>query len=356
MVAPEGSSTSEELQTMESLGRSLASGRYRIMRILGAGAMGSVRLAEDTALHRRVAIKTVKDEVARNPEIRRRIERECLLHAKVGPHPNIVTLFDKLEADDEMHLVMEYIDGETLQARLERNSEMGIVMPPSESILIASQVLDALSRIHAQQIVHRDIKPANIMLTYNESGSVCSKLMDFGISRFAEDVWRGVVRDGRLRDGCDVVSVAVGQAAVSRDLDGGVERTPEHADPAYHGEDGRGVTGDDRRVVETRTGEKDGGSHSECEGVSRRVDRADGCWRYDEPVERDGAAWRFRVERKCADDSVGTETHDDADVLRRGQYDDAACAVSSQQDSAWFGRGLCVDRDCIVSVALDWAR
>ncbi|NUM53165.1 MAG: protein kinase [Candidatus Hydrogenedentes bacterium] len=187
MTAPDGSSVSEELQTMESLSRSLAGGRYRIMRLLGAGAMGSVRLAEDTALHRRVAIKTVKEEVARNPEIRKRIERECLLHAKVGPHPNIVTLFDKLEYDDEMHLVMEYIDGETLQARLERNSEMGIVMPPSESILIASQVLDALSRIHAQGIVHRDIKPANIMLTYTESGTVCAKLMDFGVSRFAED-------------------------------------------------------------------------------------------------------------------------------------------------------------------------
>lgn len=187
MNAPDGPSVSEELQTMESLSRSLAGGRYRIMRLLGAGAMGSVRLAEDTALHRRVAIKTVKDEVARNVEIRKRIERECLLHAKVGPHPNIVTLFDKLEFDDEMHLVMEYIDGETLQARLERNAEMGIVLPPSESILIASQVLDALARIHAQGIVHRDIKPANIMLTYNESGAVCAKLMDFGVSRFAED-------------------------------------------------------------------------------------------------------------------------------------------------------------------------
>lgn len=186
MVAPDGSSLSEEQQTMESLSRSLAGGRYRIMRILGAGAMGSVRLAEDTALHRRVAIKTVKEEVARDPEIRRRIERECLLHAKVGPHPNIVTLFDKLEFDDEIHLVMEYVDGETLQARLERNSDMGIVMPPSESILIASQVLDALSRIHAQGIVHRDIKPSNIMLTYTESGTVCAKLMDFGVSRLAE--------------------------------------------------------------------------------------------------------------------------------------------------------------------------
>ena len=188
MTAPDGPSLSEEQQTMESVSvsRSLAGGRYRIMRILGAGAMGSVRLAEDTALHRRVAIKTVKEEVARNPEIRRRIERECLLHAKVGPHPNIVTLFDKLESEDEMHLVMEYIDGETLQARLERNADMGIVMPPAESIVIASQVLDALSRIHAQGIFHRDIKPSNIMLTYTESGMVCAKLMDFGVSRFAE--------------------------------------------------------------------------------------------------------------------------------------------------------------------------
>jgi len=184
-MSPDGS-VSEEQQTVESLTRSLAGGRYRLMRLLGAGAMGSVRLAEDTALHRRVAIKTVKEEYARNAEIRKRVERECLLHAKVGPHPNIVTLFDKLEFDDEIHLVMEYIDGETLQARLERNSEQGIVMPPSESIVIATQVLDALSRIHAQGIVHRDIKPSNIMLTYSEHGQVCAKLMDFGVSRFAE--------------------------------------------------------------------------------------------------------------------------------------------------------------------------
>jgi len=185
MSSPEGS-VSEEQKTIESLTRSLAGGRYRLMRLLGAGAMGSVRLAEDTALHRRVAIKTVKEEFARNSEIRKRVERECLLHAKVGPHANIVTLFDKLELEDEIHLVMEYIDGETLQARLERNSDQGIVMPPSESIIIATQVLDALSRIHAQGIVHRDIKPSNIMLTYSEHGQVCAKLMDFGVSRFAE--------------------------------------------------------------------------------------------------------------------------------------------------------------------------
>jgi serine/threonine protein kinase/LysM repeat protein len=186
-MSPEMSSLSDEQQTMETLSRTLAGGRYRLLRLLGAGAMGSVRLAEDTALHRRVAVKTVKEEVARDPEFRKRIERECLLHAKVGPHPHIVTLFDKLDLRDEIHLVMEYVDGETLQARLERNSEQGIVMPPAEAITIAVQVLEALSRIHAHGIVHRDIKPSNIMLTYTESGGVCAKLMDFGVSRMADN-------------------------------------------------------------------------------------------------------------------------------------------------------------------------
>lgn len=186
-MSPEMSSLSDEQRTLETLSRALSGGRYRLLRLLGAGAMGSVRLAEDTALHRRVAIKTVKEEVARDPEFRKRIERECLLHAKVGPHPHIVTLFDKLELRDEIHLVMEYVDGETLQARLERNAEQGIVMPPAEAVTIAVQVLEALSRIHAHGIIHRDIKPSNIMLTYTESGGVCAKLMDFGVSRMADN-------------------------------------------------------------------------------------------------------------------------------------------------------------------------
>jgi serine/threonine-protein kinase len=163
------------------------SDRFRFVASLGAGAMGSVCLAEDTKLHRNVAIKTVKQELSRDPEFRKRIERECLLHAKVGPHPHIVTLFDRIESDGQIHLIMEYVEGETLQSLLEGNSEEGIVLPVGKALDIGLQCLEALSRIHAQGIIHRDIKPSNIMITHAETGEVSAKLMDFGVARLADD-------------------------------------------------------------------------------------------------------------------------------------------------------------------------
>jgi len=165
----------------------LDSDRFRFIESLGAGAMGAVSLAEDTKLHRHVAIKTVKAELSRDPEFRKRIERECLLHAKVGPHPHIVTLFDRIESNGQIHLVMEYVEGESLQSMLERNAEEGIVLPVGKSLQIGLQCLEALSRIHAQGIIHRDIKPSNIMITHSETGEVCAKLMDFGVARMADD-------------------------------------------------------------------------------------------------------------------------------------------------------------------------
>ena len=165
----------------------LGSDRFRFIESLGTGAMGSVSLAEDTKLHRHVAIKTVKPELSRDAEFRKRIERECLLHAKVGPHPHIVTLFDRIESNDQIHLIMEYVEGETLQSFLERNAEEGIVLPVGKTLQIGLQCLEALSRIHAQGIIHRDIKPSNIMITHTETGDVCAKLMDFGVARMADD-------------------------------------------------------------------------------------------------------------------------------------------------------------------------
>jgi serine/threonine-protein kinase len=161
--------------------------RFVFKRSLGVGGMGEVYLAEDSSLRRPVAIKTIRPDLARDPEVRKRIERECLLHAKVGPHPHIVTLFDKLDEDGRLNLVMEFVEGETLQAMLERHHKEGTIPPLGEAIAIASQVLDALGRIHAQGIVHRDIKPANIILTRDDSGAVCAKLMDFGIARGQDD-------------------------------------------------------------------------------------------------------------------------------------------------------------------------
>lgn len=158
--------------------------RFNIVKSLGAGGMGKVYLAEDAVLHRNVAIKTVREELSSNEEIRKRIERECLLHAKVGSHPHIVTLFDKIEENGRIHLVMEYVDGETLQSLLERNAKEGISLPTEEAVSIVMQCLDALSVIHAQGIIHRDIKPANLMLARGLDGAGwTAKLTDFGIAR-----------------------------------------------------------------------------------------------------------------------------------------------------------------------------
>jgi predicted Ser/Thr protein kinase len=161
--------------------------RFIFKKSLGVGGMGEVYLAEDSALRRLVAIKTIRPDLCKEPEVRKRIERECLLHAKVGAHPHIVTLYDKLEDGEHINLVMEYVEGETLQQMLERHAKAGTTPALGEAIAIATQSLEALGRIHAHGIVHRDIKPSNIILSRDDCGDVCAKLMDFGIARAQDD-------------------------------------------------------------------------------------------------------------------------------------------------------------------------
>jgi len=161
--------------------------RYEIVRSLGSGGMGDVYLAKDTQLPRQVAIKTIRQDLVNQPEICRRIERECQLHAKIGSHPNIVTLHDRVEYSGNICLVMEYVPGQTLQLALEEGAANGTPLDWSESVRIAGQCLEALGRIHAHGIVHRDVKPANILLGKDDSGRYVAKLMDFGIARLATD-------------------------------------------------------------------------------------------------------------------------------------------------------------------------
>lgn len=159
-------------------------GRYQMERSLGSGGMGDVYLASDTRLPRKVAIKKVKESLSHDEMVRKRIERECALHATVGTHPNIVTLYDVVDEDGQLNIVLEYVEGVTLDQMLKDLSARGERMHRSDVVAIASQVLEALSAIHAQNIVHRDIKPANIMVTRNgKTGEVTAKLMDFGIAK-----------------------------------------------------------------------------------------------------------------------------------------------------------------------------
>lgn len=160
----------------------LIAGRYRLLRPLGEGGMGNVYLADDLVLARQVAVKTVRPELSGNEEVRSRIKRECRLHAAIGAHPNIVTLYDTVEENGHIYLVMEYFAGETLAGRLAAaNGCQGL--PLNKALDIVRQLLRALACIHGRDIVHRDIKTSNILLQLQPDDRYLAKLTDFGIAR-----------------------------------------------------------------------------------------------------------------------------------------------------------------------------
>ena len=147
-------------------------GPYEIVAPVGAGGMGEVYRAKDTRLDRTVAIKVLPAHLAGNPELRQRLEREAKTVSSLN-HPHICILHDIGHQDGIDYLVMEYLEGDTLAARLAKGP-----LPLEQALLLAIQVADALEAAHRKGVVHRDLKPANIMLT--KSGA---KLLDFGLAR-----------------------------------------------------------------------------------------------------------------------------------------------------------------------------
>ena len=147
-------------------------GPYEILDLAGAGGMGEVYRARDVRLGRIIAVKTVASPGADNPEARARLSREARAIASLN-HPHICAIHNVLEAEGRTFLVMEFIEGETLAARLARGP-----LPIAELLAVAIQTADALAAAHQKGIVHRDLKPSNIMLT---PGGV--KLLDFGIAK-----------------------------------------------------------------------------------------------------------------------------------------------------------------------------
>ena len=147
-------------------------GPYEIQSAVGAGGMGEVYRARDPRLERTVAIKVLPTHLNLNPELRARFEREAKAISGLQ-HPNICVLYDVGSQGDIDFLVMEYLEGETLYARLARKP-----LTPDETLKIAAEVADALVKAHRSGIVHRDLKPGNVMLT--KGGA---KLMDFGLAK-----------------------------------------------------------------------------------------------------------------------------------------------------------------------------
>ena len=147
-------------------------GPYEIVSPLGAGGMGEVYRARDTRLERDVAIKVLPANLSSDPSLRQRLEREAKAISKLS-HPHICTLHDIGHQGGVDFLVMELVEGETLEHRLANGP-----LRPEQTIHIAVQMADALAKAHKLGIVHRDLKPSNIMLT--KTGA---KLMDFGLAK-----------------------------------------------------------------------------------------------------------------------------------------------------------------------------
>ena len=149
-------------------------GPYEIVSPLGAGGMGEVYRARDTRLDRTVAIKILPTNLAADPDLRARFEREAIAIAALD-HPHICAVHDVGEHDGVRYLVMQYLEGDTLAARLARTKGP---LPLDQALKIAIEIADALDKAHRAGITHRDLKPANIMLT--KSGA---KLLDFGLAK-----------------------------------------------------------------------------------------------------------------------------------------------------------------------------
>jgi len=155
------------------IGKSVS--HYRIIEKLGQGGMGEVYRAEDSYLHRQVAIKSLPSEFAQDPERLARFQREGELLSSLN-HPNIASIYGLEESDGKRFIVMELVEGETLAHRLLKGP-----LPVEEALQVCRQIAEGLEAAHEKGVIHRDLKPANAMITADDQ----VKILDFGLAKAA---------------------------------------------------------------------------------------------------------------------------------------------------------------------------
>jgi serine/threonine-protein kinase len=164
-------------------------GKYRILERVGRGGMGTVFKARDPVLDRLVALKVISSESDATDELKARFYREAQACAKLN-HPNIVVVHDLGEADGQLYIVMEFLEGAELKHLIAERRPLSV----EQKLGLMTQICDGLHYAHQNGIIHRDIKPGNIFVL--RSGQV--KILDFGIARIAAGSDPGLTRTGLI--------------------------------------------------------------------------------------------------------------------------------------------------------------
>jgi serine/threonine protein kinase len=180
---------------MASLNETVLSGRYRLESKLGSGGMSTVYLAQDVVLDRPVAVKLLHREISEEADQLERFRREARTAARLS-HPNLVGVIDAGEDEGRPYIVFEYIDGDTLKQRIQRDGPL----PVDEAVAYAIEIGRGLIAAHGRKLVHRDVKPQNVLI--DPDGR--AKVTDFGIARSMESA--GLTATGRVLGTTDYVS------------------------------------------------------------------------------------------------------------------------------------------------------